>query len=35
MEDRVEQLPIHLFQYFVNEQHEKVEQVQNDSNQNN
>ena len=33
MEDQVEQLPIHLFRYFVNEQHEKVGQVPNDSNQ--
>jgi len=33
MEDQVEQLQVHLLQYFVNEQHEKVMQVQNDSNQ--
>jgi hypothetical protein len=32
MEDQVEQLQVHLLRYFVNEQHEKVMQVQNDSN---
>ncbi len=31
MEDQVEQLQVHLLLYFVNEQHEKVMQVQNDS----
>ena len=34
MEDQVAQLRLHCFQYFVNEQHEKVKPVPNDSNQN-
>ncbi len=35
MEDLIEQLQVHLLQYFVDEQHEKVRQVQNGSNQKN